>query len=275
MPKKEWTPEQLKARRAALAKGRETVAANRALKRAADLAAANRQFQMEQTHLRATHEAATVRDVAPALVARGPEGPTDGEPEPEMMPSLDDRAPPKVEDPLDEMGVSEPPVSGLADPFERFLADLDPETRDLLTEEDGSIPQLEKIWTDRVKEAKDARREVARKQASARASRLAKTDAGLISPEDAEAAALQRRMNRKVSWIVDMVRDANGNFIDEGYRVDGRIWQHGEKVTGTYGEWLSYIEMNFRARNHEMDFEGKGLLSEQRRLSTGALTVNF
>ncbi len=195
------------------------------------------------------------------------------EPAPEVMPALDEG--PGVSDPEDEMAPSEPPQAGMTDPFQRFLAELDDETRELLTEEDGSIPQLEAIWAARVKAAKDARREVAKKQATARADRMAKTDAGLVSPQDAAAAALQRSMDRKVSWVVEMARDANGNLIDEGYRINGELLYHGRHVTGTYGEWLSYREMVYRARNHEMDFEGKGLLNEQRRLSTGALDVKF
>jgi hypothetical protein len=192
------------------------------------------------------------------------------EPAPEVMPTLD--PPARIED---ETPVSEPLVSGIDNPFERFLAELDPATRELLTEEDGSIPQLEAIWAARVKEAKDARREVAKKQASARAARMAKTDAGLIAPEDVALADLSRRNNRKVKWVVEMAKDPNGNLIDEGYRIDGRLYRHGETATGTYAEWMSYIEMVYRARNAEMDFEGKGLANEQRRLSTGALSMTL
>lgn len=194
------------------------------------------------------------------------------EPPPEIMPTLDDDVPGPAED---EIAISEPPTGGMFDPFERFLADLDSETRELLTEEDGSVPQLRAIFEAEVKKAKEARREVAKKQAAARASRHAKTDAGLIAPEDAASAALQRRMNRKVTWTVEMAKNPNGHLIDEGYRIDGRLYGHGETVTGTYGEWLSYIEMVYRARNSEMDFEGKGLLNEHRRLSTGALSVTL
>ncbi len=195
------------------------------------------------------------------------------EPEPEVMPSLDGGPVSVFED---EMPVSEVPVAGLDDPFERFLADLDDETRELLTEEDGSTPQLRAIFEAEVVKARAARRDVAKKQAAARASRHAKTDAGLISPKDAAAAAFERTMARKVTWTPEMARDANGNLIDEGYRIDGKEPLYdGIPHTGTYGEWLSYREMAWRARNHEMDFEGKGLLNAQRRLSTGALAVTL
>ncbi len=195
------------------------------------------------------------------------------EPEPEIMPSLDSG--PIGEPVEDEIAVSEPPRGGMPDPFETFLADLDPETRELLTEPDGSVPQLRAIYEAEVKKAKDARREVAKKQAAARASRHAKTDAGLVSPEDAAAADLQRRMNRKVSWVPEMQRDDRGHIVDAGYRVDGRLLYDGIRVTGTYAEWLSYREMAWRARQNEMDFQGKGKINEQRRLSTGALSVSY
>ena len=198
--------------------------------------------------------------------------PPEPEPEPEIMPSLDSGPMPEFED---EIAVSEPPQVGMLDPFERFLADLDPETRELLTEPDGSTPQLRAIYEAEVKKAKDARREVAKKQAAARASRLAKTDAGLVSPEDAAVADLQRKMSRKVSWVPEMQRDDRGHIVDAGYRVDGKLLYDGLRVTGTYAEWLSYREMAWRARQNEMDFQGKGKLNEQRRLSTGALSVSY
>jgi len=163
----------------------------------------------------------------------------------------------------------------MADPFERFLADLDPETRELLTEPDGSVLQLRAIYEAEVAKAKEASKKRARDQAAARASRHAKGAAGLLSQEDIAATALRERMQRKVTWVPEIPTDANGNLIDEGYRVDGRILFHGLPVTGTYSEYLSYREQAWRARNHEMDFEGKGLLNAQRRLSTGALDVKF
>ena len=198
--------------------------------------------------------------------------PPEPEPEPEIMPPLDSGPMPEFED---EIAVSEPPQVGMLDPFERFLADLDPETRELLTEPDGSTPQLRAIYEAEVKKAKDARREVAKKQAAARASRLAKTDAGLIAPEDAAVAELQRKMSRKVSWVPEMQRDDRGHILDAGYRVDGKLLYDGLRVTGTYAEWLSYREMAWRARQNEMDFQGKGKLNEQRRLSTGALDLKY
>ena len=187
---------------------------------------------------------------------------------PIIMPPLDG---PRAE--LEEPAIAEPPKVGLPDPFEAFLADLDDETRELLTEPDGSVPQLRAIYDARNAKAKEARRKVAQEKAAAKADRHARGAAGLISDKEMAAQALREKMNRKVTWVPEIPVDANGNLIDEGYRIDGRILHHGLPVTGTYGEWLSYREQAWRARNHEMDFEGKGLLNAQRRLSTQALDV--
>ena len=187
---------------------------------------------------------------------------------PIVMPPLDG---PRAD--LEEPAIAEPPKVGLPDPFEAFLADLDDETRELLTEPDGSTPQLRAIYDARNAKAKEARRKVAQEQALAKATRYARGASGLISDKDMAAQALREKMNRKVTWTPEIPVDANGNLIDEGYRIDGRILHHGLPVTGTYGEWLSYREQAWRARNHEMDFEGKGLLNAQRRLSTQALDV--
>ncbi len=197
-------------------------------------------------------------------------------------------APAAAEEPIEAMpglGIAAAPVviedepddepKRTLDPYERFLADLDDETRELLTEPDGSTPQLRAIYEAEVTRAKASRREVAKKQAAARASRHAKVDAGLVTPEDAAATALREKMQRKVTWTPELPTDPSGNLVDVGYRVDGRILFHGQKMTGTYGEWLSYREQAWRARSHEMDFEGKGLLNAQRRLSTGALTATL
>ena len=187
---------------------------------------------------------------------------------PIIMPPLDG---PRAD--LEEPAIAEPPKVGLPDPFEAFLADLDDETRELLTEPDGSTPQLRAIYDARNAKAKEARRKVAQEKAAAKADRHTRGAAGLISDKEMAAQALREKMNRKVTWVPEIPVDANGNLIDEGYRIDGRILHHGLPVTGTYGEWLSYREQAWRARNHEMDFEGKGLLNAQRRLSTQALDV--
>jgi hypothetical protein len=46
-------------------------------------------------------------------------------------------------------------------------------------------------------------------------------------------------------------------------------------VTRTYGQWLSYREQWWRAKQHELDFQGRGQVDELRRVSTGALDVKF
>mgnify|MGYP001572605824 CR=1 FL=1 len=251
MAKRELTDEERERLKANLARGRETAAANRAIAKASPAKAS----------------------LAKASLAKASLAPQEPDEAPLVMPSLGIAAPPiVVEDgPESQLQTDPDPL----DPFERFLADLDDETRELLTESDGSTPQLRTIYEAEVKRAKDARREVAKKQAIARAARHAKVGAGLITPDDAAAVALRERMQRKVTWTPELPTDPSGNLVDVGYRVDGRILFHGQPVTGTYGEWLSYREQAWRARSHEMDFEGKGLLNAQRRLSTGALVAKL
>lgn len=156
------------------------------------------------------------------------------------------------------------------DPFERFLAAQDAETRSILSD-----VELRVIYEADLKKQQEAKREAAKKVVAARASRFNRTNLGLISPADAAHAEWQRKMNRRVTFTPEIPQDANGNLIDQGYRVNGQIIFHGLPWTGTYAEFLSLREQQWRAMNHEMDFEGKGRLSQQRQLSAQALTAKL
>lgn len=231
---KALTEEQKAARRATLARGRETAAVNRAA------------------------AAAKAAEAAPA------------EEPPIVMPSIgqhDWREADDAPELGDEAAVVEPSAD---DPFERFLAAQDAETRSILTD-----AELRVIFEVETKKAAEAKREAAKKAVQARAARAARVDAGLIAPADAEHADWLRKMARKVTFTPEMPQDANGREIDIGYRVNGEIIYPGQPWTGTYGEFLSLREQQWRAMNHEMDFEGKGKLSQQRQLSAQALTAKL
>jgi hypothetical protein len=116
------------------------------------------------------------------------------------------------------------------------------------------------------KKAADERKTQLQKQAAERALSMSRADAGLVPKEQAEAMALRERMNRKVKWQVSLpfVGDSGGT-ADEGLKIDGRVFYHGQEVTTTYAEWLSCREMLYRLRQHEMDFEGRGRLHHLRR----------
>ncbi len=169
------------------------------------------------------------------------------EPEPEPEPEPEVREP----EPLDAFG--------------RFLAAQEQETIDLLGRE-----ELRVIWEAENKKALELKRENTRKAARDRAAQHAKGEAGLIAPADLAAAELKRKMNRKVVYTPDLPE-----LSDVGLRINGRILYHGQPVTITYGEWLSFREIEWRNKNMELDFEGKGRLHHLRRslVSTNPVRV--
>jgi hypothetical protein len=190
------------------------------------------------------------------------------EPEPTLMPAVpregelrgepDDWQPPA---PL----LGDIPVVGLPDPFEAFLAAQDAETRAVLTD-----AELRVIYELEVKRAAEAKHAAAKKLAAHRAQRHAQAVDGLIPAEQLAAAAQRERLNRKVSWVVNMPEAGNsGMLIDEGVRIDGRLLYHGQKVTGTLAEYESYRSIEWLAHQNELDFQGRGRLSRLRQTATG------
>ncbi len=170
----------------------------------------------------------------------------------------------------DESGVTEPPVAGMPDPFEAFLAAQDEDTRSLLTD-----AELRIVYEVETKRAEEAKKTAAKKSAAARAQRHAQAVAGLIPAEQMTEFARQERLNRKVTWTVNMPETGgatpNGRpvLIDEGMRIDGRLLVHGTKITGTMAEYESYRSIEWLAHQNELDFQGKGRLSRLRQTATG------
>jgi len=160
----------------------------------------------------------------------------------------------------DEIAVAEPPVVGMPDPFEAFLAAQDEETRSVLTD-----AELRIIYEVETKRAEEAKRTAAKKAAAVRAQRHAQAVAGLVPAEQMEELARKERLNRKVSWTVNMPEAGNtGQLIDEGLRVDGQLLYHGKTVTGTMAEWESQRHLMWSADQNELNFQGKGRLSKLR-----------
>jgi hypothetical protein len=189
------------------------------------------------------------------------------EPEPALMPAVprEGEAPQPIIEVDDGMGISDPPAAGLPDPFEAFLAAQDAETRAVLSDAD-----LRVIYELEVKRAAEAKHAAAKKLAAHRAQRHAQAVAGLIPAEQLAAAAQRERLNRKVSWVVNMPEAGNsGMLIDEGVRIDGRLLYHGQKVTGTLAEYESYRSIEWLAHQNELDFQGRGRLSRLRQTATG------
>ncbi len=216
------TPEQLEARKIALAKGRETAAANR--KAALEKAAAG---------------------AAP-------------EPKPVAMPPIvheGETAPPVIDEPTqdeDETFDDDP-----LDEFQRFLVAQDADTRRELSD-----MELRVIYEIEQKRAADEKKAAAKKTAVARAQRHARATAGLIGPEAIAAAAVKARQSRKVSWIVNMPEAGNsGTLVDQGFRRDGILYPHGTPMEGTVGEYESYREVEGRAHENERQFQGRSRMS--------------
>lgn len=155
-----------------------------------------------------------------------------------------------------------PPSEATA--FDIYMASLSEETRELL-----SVEELRGDFDAAVKQTKDERRKELRKAAAAKALHHAKANAGLMPKEKLEQLAWQERMNQKVRFRVMLPFLAgadSGRIGDEGLRIDGKMFQHGQEAEMTMGEYLSVREMIWRLGQHELDFKGEGRLSSLRRM---------
>jgi hypothetical protein len=227
------TEEEKQRRREALARGREKAAANRAALKAAP------------------------------------------KPEPVAMPPIvhENPAPlgvpnaPAVGDPPAPDAVEWPEQEPLDD-FERFLASQDADIRDILSD-----VELRVIYEAEQKRAAEEKKTAAKKLAVQRAQRHARSTAGLIGPEAVAAANLRERMNMPVSWVVNMPEAGNsGTLIDEGIRINGKLYVHGTTVEGTLAEYISYREIEYRAHENERQFQGRSRMS--RLAQTGMRFLN-
>lgn len=182
------------------------------------------------------------------------------EPAEEMQPIVHEGAVPPaiIEDEGELPEIADPDAP--RDDFETFLALQDAEVRSVLTD-----VELRVIYETEKKRANDERKERTKKLASARALRHARVTAGLLSPEAVEAAGLRDRLAKKVTWTVNMPEAGrSGQLIDAGVRIDGRLYAHGQRVTGTLAEYISYREIEWKAHQAELDFQGVGRLSRLR-----------
>ncbi len=220
------TPEQLEARKVALAKGRETAAANR--------------------KKRAEAEAAKAQAPYPVLA----------------MPPIeheDGPAPRPIEAPSEDGGDGDGTLSdGPADDFERFLVAQDAETRAVLSD-----MELRVIYEVEARRAAEEKKNALKKRAAAKALRYARATAGLIPAVALAQAQLRDRLNQPVTWTVNMPEAGNsGTLIDQGMRIDGKLYVHGTQVEGTLGEYISYREMEHRAFENERQFQGRSRMSK-------------
>jgi hypothetical protein len=175
---------------------------------------------------------------------------------------------PPAEDP-DDATLYGPVEDAEPDDFERFLAAQDDEIRDILSD-----VELRVIYEAETKRAAEEKKANAKKLAVARAQRHAKATAGLLGPEAIAAAALRDRLAQKVRWTVNMPEAGNsGMLIDQGIRINGRLLQHGQEITGTLAEYESYRAIEWNAHQNELDFQGRGKLSKLRQTATGFINM--
>jgi hypothetical protein len=229
------TEEEKQRRREALARGREKAAANRAALKPAAFKEALLGTQM---------------NVMPSP-----------EPKPVAMPPIvheGETPPATIGEPWREGDSLEAPAEEPQDDFERFLAAQDADIRDLLSD-----VELRVIYEAEQKRAAEEKKTAAKKLAVQRAQRHARSTAGLIGPEAVAAANLRERMNMPVSWVVNMPEAGNsGTLIDEGIRINGKLYVHGTTVEGTLAEYISYREIEYRAHENERQFQGRSRMSK-------------
>jgi hypothetical protein len=145
-----------------------------------------------------------------------------------------------------------------ADDFERFLLAQDDETRSVLSD-----VELRVIFETETKRAAEERKVLLKKAVATRALRHARATAGLIPAEAIAAQSLRDRMSQKVQWIINMPEAGNsGTLIDQGVRIDGKLYVHGQSVTGTLAEYISYREIEGRAHENERQFQGRSRMAK-------------
>ena len=242
------TEDEKQARREALARGREKAAANRAA-----LKAAPKPEPVAMPPI--AHETPPPLGVPDAPVFKE----TLLNTQVNQMPARSVFETPfwRAESGLDAGSVHQLPTDEPQDDFERFLAAQDADIRDLLSD-----LELRVIYDAEQKRAAEEKKTTAKKLAVQRAQRHARSTAGLIGPAALAAADLRERMNLPVSWVINMPEAGNsGTVIDEGVRINGKLYVHGTTVEGTLAEYISYREIEYRAHENERQFQGRSRMS--------------
>lgn len=156
---------------------------------------------------------------------------------------------------VDVPKAGEPQLEG----FDEFILTLDPEARKIL-----STAQLMAIYAAAQERAEEEKKKAAEKRAMERALGAARSQKGLVPAEKADRLEWQRRMAEMVTFTPDLPE-----LGDIGLRIDGQVFLHGREVTVTRAQADSYRDIVWRARQAELDFEGKGRLSHLRRQIAG------
>lgn len=151
-------------------------------------------------------------------------------------------------------------AAGELSPFEVYLSSLDDETKELVPE-----AELQAIFEAQTIKARAAKREKLKKAATEKAMHAANVHAGLLPKDAVDHAEWRRRMDRLVTFTVDLPE-----LGDIGLRVDGEIFLHGFQYTRPMAVYLSFREMEWKNKQAELDFEGRSRMHHLRRQGIGA-----
>ena len=139
------------------------------------------------------------------------------------------------------------------DGFELFVAGLEAETREVMTE-----AELRAIYDAQLKTAMDERKAMRKKAATEQAAHAARMAAGLVSGDTIEAMETLRHNSRITSIAIELPPSGEqGEVCDIGLRIDGRIFLHGRRYDVTEGQAASMRENLYRIGDMEQTFKGQ------------------
>jgi hypothetical protein len=147
------------------------------------------------------------------------------------------------------------------EPFERFLAALDVQTRSLLDDD-----ELREVFEAQRAKAQAERKAVARKAAMDRALTEARIAEGVLPKETADHVRWRERMSEIVPFTVDLPE-----MGDIGIRVDQKVYLHGVTYQVTRAEAESMRSVVYQAQQNELLFEGKDRRHWLRRRARGGV----
>lgn len=132
---------------------------------------------------------------------------------------------------------------------QRLLSGLDPEIAALVTDE-----QLAEIEADEQKKAQDARVAQALKDVRSVVRQEALILNDMIPAAQLRSEAEKRRMNEPVTFEVRVPLGGAGHRGQAGIRVNGFLYQHGQRYTRPRHVFESLREMHYRVHLAEVQF---------------------
>lgn len=147
----------------------------------------------------------------------------------------------------------DPPVSvaaeAAAERRQRLLGDIDPETAALFSDE-----ELEKIEREERERAAAEQKKQALADVRGVARQRARVEHDLISPSVLRSEADQRRLAEMVTFKITLPGDGAGHNGQNGFRVDGRLYQAGRTYTEPRIVFESLMANHYRTWLNEIEF---------------------